>query len=60
MKGYGRSVPQHIRHNEESHMTAPDVNLFEMADAPVAGCDGDVLELDVHVVLGCLEEKGKC
>lgn len=45
-------VPQHIRHNKESHMTAPDVNLFEMADAPIAGCDGDVLELDVHVVLG--------
>lgn len=52
----GSFVPQHIRDNKESHMTTADVDLFEMADAPVAGCNGDVLELDVHVVFGCCRE----
>ncbi len=33
-------------------MTAPDVDLIEMGDASIAGGDGDVLELDVHVVFG--------
>lgn len=46
------NVPQHIRHNEEPHMTPPDVNLVEMRDATIAGGHGDVFELDVHVVLG--------
>ena len=32
-------------------MGAADVDLVEMGDAAVAGGDGDVLELDVHVVL---------
>lgn len=36
-------------------MTAADVDLVKMGDAPIAGGDGDVLELDVHVVFG-LEE----
>lgn len=34
-------------------MGTPDVDLVEVGDAAVAGGDGDVLELDVHVVLGC-------
>ncbi len=33
-------------------MAATDVDLVEMGDASIAGGDGDVLELDVHVVLG--------
>ena len=33
-------------------MASPDVDLVEMGDAAVARGDGDVLELDVHVVLG--------
>jgi hypothetical protein len=34
-----------------------DVDLVEMGNATVSGGDGDVLELDVHIVLGC-KEKG--
>jgi hypothetical protein len=32
---------------------AADVDLVEMRDAAIAGGDGDVLELDIHVVLSC-------
>ena len=35
-------------------MTPPNINLIEMRDAAVAGGDGDVLELDVHVIFGYL------
>lgn len=34
-------------------MAATDVDLVEVGDSAVAGGDGDVLELDVHVVFGC-------
>lgn len=34
-------------------MRATDVDLVEMGNAAVAGGDGDVFELDVHVVFGC-------
>lgn len=50
-------VPQHVRHDEESHMASPNVDLVEMRDAAVASGDGDVLELDVHVVFGCWEKR---
>jgi hypothetical protein len=33
-------------------MATADVDLVEMGDAAVARGDGDVLELDVHVVFG--------
>ena len=46
-------VPQHIRHDKKPHVAPPDVDLIEMADSAVAGSDGDVLQLDVHVVFGC-------
>lgn len=49
----GLSLPQHVRNDEEPDVAAADVDLLEMADAPVAGRDGNVLELHVHVVLGC-------
>ena len=45
--------PEHVWHDEEPHVRAPDVHLVEMADAAVARGHGDILELDVHVVLGC-------
>lgn len=45
-------VPQHIRNDEEAHMTAANVDLVEMRDAPVACRDRDILQLDVHVILG--------
>ncbi len=48
----GKVIPQHIWHNKEAHVAAPDINLLEMADAPIARRDGDVLELHVHVVFG--------
>lgn len=47
------TLPQHVGNDEEPHVAAADVDLLEMADAPVARRDGDVLELHVHVVLGC-------
>lgn len=51
-KGYSINVPQHVWHDEESHMAAADVDLVEMRDTTVASGDSDILELDVHVVLG--------
>ena len=33
-------------------MTPPNIDLIEMADSSVAGGDGYVFELDVHVVFG--------
>lgn len=49
---HGR-VAEHVGDDEESDVAATDVDLVEMRDAAVAGGDGDVLELDVHVVLSC-------
>lgn len=48
-----KDVPQHIRHNEESHMTPPDINLVQMRHATITSGHGDILHLYVHVVLGC-------
>jgi hypothetical protein len=53
----GFDVPEHVRHDEESHVAAANVNLVEMGDTAIAGSDGDVLELNVHVVLGCKENQ---
>lgn len=50
------NVPEHIRHDEESHVAAANVDLVEMGDTAIASGDSDVLELNVHVILGC----GKC
>lgn len=49
----GFNVPEHVRHDEESHVAAANVDLVEMGDTAIASSDGDVLELNVHVVLGC-------
>lgn len=49
---HGR-VSKHVGDDEEADVGSSDVDLVEMGDAAVAGGDGDVLELDVHVVLGC-------
>ena len=45
-------IPQHVRNDEEAYMAASNVDLVEMADTSVARGDGDVFELDVHVVFG--------
>jgi hypothetical protein len=34
-------------------MAAPNIDLLQMRDATIAGCDRDVLQLDIHVVFGC-------
>lgn len=47
-------IPQHIGHDKESYMATTNVDLVEMRNSAVAGGDGYVLELDVHVVFGCL------
>lgn len=49
---HGR-VAKHVGDDEEAHVGASDIDLVEVGDAAVASGDGDVLELDVHVVLGC-------
>jgi hypothetical protein len=46
-------IPQHIWHNEVPDMAAPNIDLLQMRDATIAGCDRDVLQLDIHVVFGC-------
>ena len=33
-------------------MASSDVNLIKMADSAIARSNGDVFELDVHIVLG--------
>jgi hypothetical protein len=33
-------------------MAATDIDLVEVGDAAITGGDGDVFELDVHVVFG--------
>jgi hypothetical protein len=45
-------LPKHIRHNEESHMRPPNVNLIEMTDSPVSRSNGNILELDIHIIFG--------
>ena len=49
---HGR-VAEHVGDDEEAYVRAANVNLIEMRDATVAGGDGNVLELDVHVILSC-------
>lgn len=51
------SILQHIRHDEEPDVTSADVDLIQMADTAVARRYRDILELHVHVVLGCTQEK---
>lgn len=41
-------------------MRSSDVDLVEVGDAAVASGDGDVLELNVHVVLGFEELSAVC
>lgn len=53
VKSKGGAIPKHIRHNEESHMRPPDVDLVEMADSSISRRDSDILELDVHIIFGC-------
>jgi hypothetical protein len=53
------NVPEHVRHDEESHVASANVDLVEMGDTAIAGSDGDVLELNVHVVLGCEENQSQ-
>lgn len=48
-------VAEHVGDDEVADVGAADVDLVEVGDAAVAGRHGDVLELDVHVVLGCAE-----
>lgn len=46
---------QHVWHNEEPNMASTDVDLIQMTDSAVTRRHGDVFELYVHVVLGCVE-----
>lgn len=46
-----RGVAKHVGNDEEAHVGATDVNLVEMGNAAVASGDGNVLQLNVHVVL---------
>ena len=49
IEGY---VPEHVGDNEESHVAAANVDLVEMGDTAVASGHRDILQLNVHVVLG--------
>jgi hypothetical protein len=48
-------VPQHVWYDEVSYVAASNVYLLKMRHTAVAGCNGNVLKLNVHVVLGCQE-----
>jgi len=45
-------ISQHIWYDEESHMTTPDINLVQMGHAAISRRDGNILKLNVHVILG--------
>jgi len=45
-------LPQHIRDDKVSYVTASDIDLLKMRHTAVARGHGDVLELHIHVVLG--------
>lgn len=47
-----KNVPKHVWYDEESHVATADVYLLQVAHAPIARRHRDVLELNVHVVLG--------
>lgn len=49
-----QNKPQHIRDDEEPDVRATDVDLVEMGDSSIAGGNGDVAQLNVHVVLSCI------
>ena len=57
-EGWIKDLPKHVGHNEEANMTASYVHLIQVTYAPIARCDGNVLELNVHVVFGCLDMDG--
>jgi hypothetical protein len=38
-------------------VATPNVDLVEMRNTAIASCDGDILELHVHVVLGCSKRR---
>ena len=59
LHGTPSSVPQHIRHDKKPDMAPSNVNLIQMAYAPIARGNGDVFELDVHVVFGYWKLVGK-
>lgn len=40
-------------------MAATDIDLIEMRDSAVACGDGDIFELDVHIVFGCIAKIGR-
>lgn len=46
------ALPQHVWDDEISHMASSDVNLLKMRDSAIACGDGNIPELNVHVVLG--------
>lgn len=46
-------IPQHVWNNEVSDMAAPNVHLFQMRHATVAGSHSYVLQLNIHIILSC-------
>jgi len=45
-------ISQHIGDDEEADVAASNVDLVKMRHSAVAGCGGNVFELNVHVVFG--------
>jgi len=48
-------VSKHVGNNEKPYVATSYVNLIKMRNATVTGCNGDVFELYVHVVLSFYE-----
>lgn len=53
----GENVLQHIWDDEESDVATANVNLIQVAHSTVSRRHGDVLQLNVHVVLGCARNR---
>ena len=52
--GVKSGIPQHVGHDKQPHVRAPNVDPVQMSNSAIALGDVDVLQLAVHVVLGCV------
>ena len=48
-------VSEHVGDDKEANMAPTDIDLIEMADTAVPSSDGDVSQLNIHVVFRCRE-----
>lgn len=60
LRSHSPNLPQHVWYDKVSHVASSNVHLLKMRDTSVAGGHRDVLQLHVHIVLGCRPLTGVC